>query len=244
MARRVAAILFLLALSFLPAAYCQGSEAEKTQTASTALPEAVLNRLPPDYREEARNLLNDAIVEMTNPGVWILGSTDDDARGNGLGVVVEYAGKQGTANRGRSSGPSWDYTLFGKDQESPMPDETIPMVIERVPPDANGLEGWTINGKSYRGKDDLKILCQGRRYRLIFDNRTGDPHPLHLHRNTFELARVNGKPTTGLKKDVVTVAAYQTVEVDFTPEESGLTLFHCHQQLHMDHGFKRLFDIR
>jgi FtsP/CotA-like multicopper oxidase with cupredoxin domain len=24
---------------------------------------------------------------------------------------------------------------------------------------------------------------------------------------------------------------------------AGLTLFHCHQQLHMDYGFKLLFDV-
>jgi FtsP/CotA-like multicopper oxidase with cupredoxin domain len=36
----------------------------------------------------------DAFVEMKNPGVWILGSTDDDMRGNGLGILIEYAGKK------------------------------------------------------------------------------------------------------------------------------------------------------
>jgi FtsP/CotA-like multicopper oxidase with cupredoxin domain len=30
--------------------------------------------------------------------------------------------------------------------------------------------------------------------------------------------------------------------LDFTPAMEGLTLFHCHQQLHMDYGFKMLFD--
>jgi hypothetical protein len=31
---------------------------------------------------------------MSHPGVWILSSTDDDARGAGLGVLVEYAGRK------------------------------------------------------------------------------------------------------------------------------------------------------
>ena len=30
-------------------------------------------------------------VEMNQPGVWILGATDDKVRDAGLGVVVEYA---------------------------------------------------------------------------------------------------------------------------------------------------------
>ncbi len=44
-------------------------------------------------------------------------------------------------------------------------------------------------------------------------------------------------------KDVVIVKASQTVEVDLTPEQTGLTLFHCHNQFHMDRGFKTLFNV-
>ena len=33
------------------------------------------------------------------------------------------------------------------------------------------------------------------------------------------------------------VNGYQEVEVDFVADNPGLTLFHCHQQLHMDFGF-------
>jgi len=29
--------------------------------------------------------------------------------------------------------------------------------------------------------------------------------------------------------------------VDFLADQPGLTLFHCHNQLHMDYGFKALF---
>src|SRR5579862_473769 len=36
-----------------------------------------------------------AIVQMNRPGVWILGDASDDDRGNGMGVVVEYAGATG-----------------------------------------------------------------------------------------------------------------------------------------------------
>ena len=36
-----------------------------------------------------------AIVEMKNPGVWIMGDLADDDRGHGMGVVVEYAGHKG-----------------------------------------------------------------------------------------------------------------------------------------------------
>jgi Multicopper oxidase len=35
---------------------------------------------------------------------------------------------------------------------------------------------------------------------------------------------------------------YQEAEIDFVVDNPGLTLFHCHQQLHMDFGFMTLFD--
>jgi FtsP/CotA-like multicopper oxidase with cupredoxin domain len=37
------------------------------------------------------------------------------------------------------------------------------------------------------------------------------------------------------------MGGHQEVEVDFTAD-NPLTLFHCHQQLHMDFGFMALFD--
>lgn len=35
---------------------------------------------------------------------------------------------------------------------------------------------------------------------------------------------------------------YQTLELDVVTDNPGRTLFHCHQQLHMDFGFMALFD--
>ncbi|HEY1543957.1 MAG TPA: multicopper oxidase domain-containing protein [Xanthobacteraceae bacterium] len=66
-------------------------------------------------------------------------------------------------------------------------------------------------------------------------------HPLHLHRHSFELTRVGGKPTTGVIKDVVMLGGFQEIEMDFVADNPGDTLFHCHQQLHMDFGFMALF---
>jgi FtsP/CotA-like multicopper oxidase with cupredoxin domain len=61
-------------------------------------------------------------------------------------------------------------------------------------------------------------------------------------RNNFELTNVYGTPTAGVMKDVVLVKGFRTIEVDATPAMEGLTLFHCHQQLHMDYGFMLLFN--
>ena len=61
------------------------------------------------------------------------------------------------------------------------------------------------------------------------------------NRHSFEPTRVGGKPTAGVIKDVVMLGEFQKVEFDFVADNPGLTLFHCHQQLHMDFGFMALF---
>ena len=189
----------------------------------------------------------DAIVEMSRPGVWILGSTDDDVRGSGLGVLIEYAGHSRSAMNTRSTVVPWDYAQFGIEGAQPHADVTLPMVIARIPAAENGMEQWTINGRSYRSSDSSDspvVLRKGVRYRFAFHNTSSDAHPLHLHRSSFELTRIDGKVTSGLLKDVVLIGAHQRMEVDWTPEQEGLMLFHCHNQFHMDRGFQMLFDVR
>ena len=53
--------------------------------------------------------------------------------------------------------------------------------------------------------------------------------------------RVGGKGTAGVTKDVVMLGGFQKIEFDFVADNPGTTLFHCHQQLHMDFGFMALF---
>jgi FtsP/CotA-like multicopper oxidase with cupredoxin domain len=53
---------------------------------------------------------------------------------------------------------------------------------------------------------------------------------------------VAGQATSGVIKDVAMVGGFQEVEIDFVADNPGLTLFHCHQQLHMDFGFMSLFE--
>ncbi|HEY1495867.1 MAG TPA: multicopper oxidase family protein [Candidatus Solibacter sp.] len=174
----------------------------------------------------------DAIVEMTRPGVWILGETDDAQRAAGAGIVIEYAGAKGRPQWSAPVPYVWDYAAFGSGHEAPPADLRIPLVIE---PGQNG-NLWAINGKSYPGTDPI-TLRRGARNRLVFDNRSSMDHPVHLHRHGLELVRVGGKPVAGVVKDVVLVPAHQSVEADVVANNPGPSLFHCHQQFHMDFGF-------
>ena len=185
-----------------------------------------------------------AIVEMNHPGVWVMGDLDDDDRRNGMGIVVEYAGRTGAPQWAKPKPFRWDYTRFGKtDATAAAPDETIEITVVKHNAAANGFNLWTLNGEAFSMKTmkSMYSVRQGRRYRLKFRNASDDVHPLHLHRHSFELTQIGGKPTAGVIKDVVTLGGFQEVEFDFVADNPGLTLFHCHQQLHMDFGFMALF---
>ena len=182
----------------------------------------------------------DAIVAMNNPGVWILGSTHDEDRRDGMGIIVEYAGSTGEPRWIAQPREPWDYTLFGVPRALPPPDAVIPMRFGKINGGSGGFNRWTINGRPFEQARPID-LHRGRRYRLAFRNQTDDAHPVHLHRHSFEIVRVNGKVTAGVMKDTVVVPEFGAVDVDFVANDPGPTLFHCHQALHMEHGFMQLF---
>ena len=178
----------------------------------------------------------DAVVEMNRPGVWILGATDDHDRKEGMGIVIEYAGQSGEPQWIAPGATTWSYLPFGKPGEAAEPAERVPLVFESKFIGHNWVDAWKINGKSYPKTDPIRVR-RGQRYRLMFDNRSDEAHPVHLHRHSFELTKIEGVATSGIFKDVVVVNPRKQVEVDLVANNPGPTLFHCHQQLHMDYGF-------
>ena len=137
---------------------------------------------------------------------------------------------------GQAGAVPLDYARFGKaGTTTPAPDETIEMTLAKQNAAANGFNLWTINGETFSmaAMKPMFTLHPGRRYRLKFRNASDDVHPL---------IRVGGKPTAGIMKDVVMLGSYQELEVDLIADNPGLTLFHCHQALHMDFGFMAMFE--
>ena len=162
-----------------------------------------------------------------------------------MGIVVEYAGQKGKPQWVKPRPFQWDYTRFGKPNAVPAtPDETIEITVVKHNAALNGFNQWTLNGEAFSMENmkPMYMVHEGRRYRLKFRNASDDIHPLHLHRHSFELTRIGGKTTAGVIKDVVMMGGFQEVEFDFVADNPGLTLFHCHQQLHMDFGFMALFN--
>ncbi|MFD7898558.1 multicopper oxidase family protein [Streptomyces sp. NPDC059743] len=184
-----------------------------------------------------------ALVEMDHPGVWVLGDLADDDRNAGMGTVVEYAGRTGSARWTAPPKSTWDYRTFARTGATAQrPDHTLDLLVEKRNAADKGFNVWTLNGVPFSMDTNKPVIEveRGRRYRMRFRNATDDIHPLHLHRHTFEITHIAGTPTNGLHKDVVMLGGYQTIDFDFTADQPGLSLFHCHQQLHMDYGFMLL----
>jgi FtsP/CotA-like multicopper oxidase with cupredoxin domain len=174
----------------------------------------------------------DAIVEMKTPGVWILGEVRTDQRTSGMGIVIEYAGQTGVPRWEPPLPFTWDYGLFGGGDTPSEPEGRHTMVFRA----ADDRHHWTINGKSHPRTDPI-VVQRDKRYRWLLDNQSANDHPMHLHRHTFEVVRVAGRAMSGIRKDVIVVPAWKQVEVDVTAVSPGPSLFHCHQQFHMDMGF-------
>jgi len=196
-----------------------------------------------------------AIVDMKHPGVWILGDLDNDDRRHGMGIVVEYGGQKGKGGWVKPLSTHWDYLRFGRapsasvlQRESLPPDQIFDMRFEKDNAAEESFNRWTINGIAYpmtsASAPASLHLKPGKLYRLRMRNASDDIHPIHLHRHSFELTKLAGKLTSGIMKDVVMLGGYQEAEIEFVADNPGLTLFHCHQQLHMDFGFMTLFDYR
>jgi FtsP/CotA-like multicopper oxidase with cupredoxin domain len=185
-----------------------------------------------------------AVVEMNNPGVWILGEVRKHIQASGLGIVVEYAGSNGKPAWQQPQSLVWDYNAFAAVSPASASSGNsidIPLVFESRFAGHGAPDHWMINGKSWPNAGTIP-LTRGQRYRLKFKNPSSDDHPVHLHRHNFEIRSLPGNQEThGVIKDVVLVQAGTDVDVEFTANNPGPTLFHCHQQNHMDEGFMMLF---
>jgi FtsP/CotA-like multicopper oxidase with cupredoxin domain len=185
-----------------------------------------------------------AIVEMNSPGIWVLGEVRKHVQASGMGIVIEYANATGKPVWNQPEELVWNYRQFAEDATTSTPSadvKNIDLVFDSKFQGHGNEELWRINGQTYP-QTNSPVLQAGQRYRLIMKNQSMDDHPLHLHRHTFQIRRIDNSPELrGIHKDVVLVRAATTAEVEFVADNPGRTLFHCHQQDHMDRGFMMVF---
>ena len=139
----------------------------------------------------------DAIVEMNNPGVWVLGSTLEKSRQMGLGIVVEYAGQSGPPIWKDPSPPHGTTRSLRAQPRAQCRTKPSSLTFRDIGPQhGSQFDTWTINNKSWPEIEPL-IVHPGKRYRIVLQNGSGDQHPLHLHRHTFEVTSIGDKNRAG-----------------------------------------------
>ena len=100
-----------------------------------------------------------AIVEMNHPGVWVMGDLDDDDRGHGMGIVVEYANAKGKPQWSKPKPYKWDYTIFGKPgAAAASPDETMQFTVVQAQRRAERLQSVAAQWRSFLdGHDEARV---------------------------------------------------------------------------------------
>ena len=194
----------------------------------------------------------DVIVSATNPGTWpLLVSPWGSGVPVSLGMLV-YTGYD------RNVAPPFVWppelqagrTLRYQDLRSLSPaapsaqaSSIIPAVLSSgMSGMGRGTTSWTINGQIYPNADPF-IVREGARVQIAMTNRSMMPHPMHLHGHTGIL-RVPGLASAGFAKYTVLLNPMDTATLEFTADNPGRWLFHCHNLYHMELGMARVVEYR
>lgn len=159
----------------------------------------------------------ETIVHMTNPGRFVLGSTDRRDRGTGFGRIVEYANAHGALSHPAIEPTVWDYTWFGGEGTVIGSDVTqISLTLK------HGYESEESRVDFHRLQVD-----SGRRYRLSIVNATGERHPVALRGHPFELTSIAGNPVRGIVKDTIALPTFCRTDIEFLAANTHVDLLHA-----------------
>ncbi|MEC7582967.1 MAG: multicopper oxidase domain-containing protein, partial [Planctomycetota bacterium] len=97
---------------------------------------------------------------------------------------------------------------------------------------------WTLNGQAYPEADPL-VIGAGERVGVKLVNKTMMWHPMHLHGHFFRTLLGGGERAPLMH--TVSVPPRQTIDIEFTADNPGSWIFHCHNLYHLDAGMARDF---
>lgn len=99
---------------------------------------------------------------------------------------------------------------------------------------------FTINGKSYPAVPPV-VVQRGQRVRLRLVAVGQFIHPIHLHGQHFEVTAIDGMPVPLANRqlmDTYVLAPGQHVDIEFTANEVGPWMLHCHIPHHQTNNFR------
>lgn len=95
---------------------------------------------------------------------------------------------------------------------------------------------WTINNEVWPIVKPL-LMKEGDRVEMVFKNKTGMAHPMHLHGHVFQVTEINGqKLKNGPLRDTINVLPHQVVKIQFDATNPGIWMLHCHVLYHLLSG--------
>ena len=182
----------------------------------------------------------DATVTLTGRGAYTLHAVAQDGSGQAVGVLHTPEIADPTADLTMPSfddGTALSYAML----RAPAP-TTLPAGPRRrfeLP-----LQGdmaryiWKLGDQVYPQADPL-LIRQGDQVEVVMKNETGMWHPMHLHGHYFRLLQDAGDRAP--LKHTVNVAPGETARIEFTADNPGNWIFHCHNLYHFEAGMGRVF---
>jgi FtsP/CotA-like multicopper oxidase with cupredoxin domain len=89
---------------------------------------------------------------------------------------------------------------------------------------------FTINGKAYPSTEKI-VVKQGETVRIRIAAIGQFAHPMHLHGMNFRIVGYDGvtlRPEQQIVRNTVTVNPGEIVDIEFTADNLGTWMFHCH----------------
>jgi len=100
---------------------------------------------------------------------------------------------------------------------------------------------WSINNVVWTKDTPPLPIANGERVELVLVNKTGMPHPMHLHGHQFQVVEIDGQRFAGAVRDTVLVPPRTRVVVAFDADNPGWWAFHCHLLYHLEAGMFTTF---
>ncbi len=101
-----------------------------------------------------------------------------------------------------------------------------------------GADMFLVNGKAHGAIPPL-VVAEGERVLIRIINAGHLAHPIHGHGHSFKLVATDGNPVpAGMEwvKDTFLVGPAERVDLEFTADNPGVWMFHCHIEHHMANG--------
>ena len=185
----------------------------------------------------------DVLVDADTPGIWQLAA---QAEGTGMAAraLVHYEGSTGAPPPENALPAELGGKLLSYDQLKARAsvsdlqgesDQAVPVIL-------TGDEDqyvWMINNQTFSQADPVSI-ARGRHIRFQIANKTGMPHPMHLHGHFFQVNTGTGQ---GPLKDTVLVDPSQEVVIDWRATNPGDWAFHCHHLYHAEAGMMQVVRV-